>query len=190
MRDIHFEGNNNTIPMMQFAIYCHRIRVLRATDIALTSAVRDLIWVNQNLQELRLNKVTCADTMVLKGVALHNLNVLEIRNSACQEGFVGYLTVECFSLKTMVMDGSSFFDMDKVTANCLLLRSYSGGIVEKYMEQFSLCALRLMHLSITNRSWLSDQSVGHIVKNIICLRSLDIRDCTLLTDICLQYIAD
>lgn len=100
------------------------------------------------------------------------------------------MTANCHSLTTMVMDGSAFSDMRLILASCPKLHFFSGNIVAGYMSEFTLCASPLLRLSLATPSSVTDGGVLLIAKNITCLRSLHIRNCTLLTDVCLQYIAE
>jgi len=189
-RDVSFQGVGSINTMMQLAIYCRHIKVLRVASMALTSPFRDLVWQNRNIQEIRLERVTSADTTVLQDLCFYQLKVLEVRKSTCQEGFIGNMIAECQCLTTMVMDGSAFSDMRLVLTSCPQLRLFSGGIVEEYMEEFTLCASHLVSVSFAAPSSVTDESVRHVVKNLTCLRSLNIRNCALLTDLSLQFIAE
>lgn len=193
VRKVYLKDGSKSVEMLLVALYCKNITSIYALSVHLRPSFGDMLLSNPNIHEIFFEDVTSSETRLIEGVSLPKLRILHAVSTTCVPMLVEGLSSKGTGIQTLVMDGSTFiFELDNFVRICSQLRSFCNnrGLRRSFTEQFSLCTPLLCNLSFSGCAKLPDVSVQFIAKNMVSLRSLNIRECSSLTDASLQTIAD
>jgi hypothetical protein len=196
---VHFSGDaklpDKVREMSLVAIYCRNVTVLRATKIAVTSAIKDILWCNPNIEEICFKNITCSETHIFDGLALHKLRTMNLDSLTCKLHFPWSTQAYSDSLQRVTCRYSNLTVDDFVAwfKNCPNLQAFSvskTSIGDPTIERINACGPNMSDFSISNDTLITDAGVLCITTGFTSLRSLNIQNCAKLTSLSLQRIAE
>lgn len=128
VRSVRFVGGVKDHEMVLVALCCTLLMYLYLKRTALTSAFKDILLMNPNLQEIYCEDLTCAVTNILAGISLHKLKAMYSQGVKSVQGYPWAADAYSDSLHTVAWD-NCYFRGEALVAlfkNCPQLRSFSA----------------------------------------------------------------
>lgn len=192
IRSVYFVGGTKSHEMVLVALYCTHLTHIFLMCMKLTSAVKDLLLRNTELQEIYCDEVTSSETVILSNVTLGKLKQLTYYDVDCARDFIWSASAYSNSLQTVSWHKCSYngSDLRALFRNCQQLRSFSliGG---RMRDDFhSVVRSSLVNLSLYNNDNLFDDQLLLLLKKLTSLRTLNIQHNDERTDLSLKHIAE
>lgn len=183
IRKVRFAASDWHFGMTIVALYCKNIVVLRLSGMCVSIALRHLLWSNPNIRELWFDHLTCSDTGVFASMSLDALHLLHVMESASLDAFSWDESTACKNLRTLVLRNST---STTYMRNFMINYTVTSVSVNScnYMSPTALVNVCL------EGSPATDVDVLLFAERLPSLRTFSIRNCTRLTDVSLQHIAN
>lgn len=176
------------------AIHCRRIKVMSCVSMCLEPALREVLWCNPHLEELRLVRIPNYGTQIFDDVSLQSLKVLSATDCAAKiTAGLWRTTLFSDSLEKLQLNSIDDTDLLALLTSCTGLKSLSLATVklpDSMVEQVASLRPRLLHLDLSGNVAVTDAGVQRLVSSLQSLRSISIKGCTGLTDVGIAHLAE
>ena len=174
--------------------YIRNLNTLTFRNIIAVPQLGDCLWLNANVQELRIERVVNLSYSHFDGLKLPQLRLLSLRGSRCDDELLGVI-VRSTSVMQRIDIGQCKLITDAgviALAQCCPLLSALGlselPISDGALLQVTQLCPRITSIDLSDNDVITDLGVSAVAGNLNNLRSISIRESDSLSDVSIEHL--